>query len=562
MKSSPVNQVDVFIVGAGPVGLLAALHFAKQHLSVVLIEQYSETKEKGKRAVNERHQQVGLSPESLTLIKNIDIVAWGEIKNQGTSDGDWINICLYQIQDVLLKELKTIGGCQILFNTTIDSVVSTGIDKMCRVVVSNGVIVTALEPKLVVCCDGKHENGMAQKYFNFGCPSKVQLSSYAIIGMMERDDNLSTVCLQNYSNNYQSKQRPELGEFHLRLLGNSKERYVALGVSDCNHNSSFKSLTASEIKSLLIEAYNENRDLAMGEPEFTNFSSYSTTPIPIVLDYRKESIKILENSKTIVAIAGDSVRKVHFMTGSGLNSGYRGLECLFKFVSQNMFGVVNDDAILDYKLLKVDKACLEISLEVLTKGIHFITRTTVPVPQGEPEIYSISPAEAEVPWLIKIIGSNLSDGKPVSVTFTDAQQKVTTSVVTIYSPNEIGVKVPRQMTGSVKITVIRGDTEIQSPIEFKVLSITDRPTITNIIKEDDWLCVEGSGFKKPCFVIFGDQKIKAYCNSSTSLLFTPPATLGKQVDIKVETINGQSEVYTKRMDTILDRFQSSLNLKL
>ena len=46
---SQMNTIDVLVIGAGPIGLIAALWFGKRSYRTVLIEQYAENKTSGKR---------------------------------------------------------------------------------------------------------------------------------------------------------------------------------------------------------------------------------------------------------------------------------------------------------------------------------------------------------------------------------------------------------------------------------------------------------------------------------------------------------------------------------
>ena len=145
-----INNIDVLVIGAGPIGLVTALWFAKRGYKIVLIEQYSENKSytQGrnsvvslnevpmslrKKAFNERHQQVGLNPNSLKFLKDLDIVIWGEINKMGSEDGNWVNIPIYLLQNILHREIKNYENVHVLFNTIIDSVTCIDPKLNCRI---------------------------------------------------------------------------------------------------------------------------------------------------------------------------------------------------------------------------------------------------------------------------------------------------------------------------------------------------------------------------------------------------------------------------------------------
>jgi hypothetical protein len=577
---SNVNNIDVLVIGAGPVGLATTLWFAKRNYNVVLIEQYGEIKTSLKKAFNERHQQVGLNLESLNFIKDLDVVVWGEIKKRGCPDDDWINIPIYIIQNVFMKEIRSYGNVMTLFNTVFESTNCPNPKDNCRIVLvhDDAVLPTsiiAVSPKIVIIVDGKHDDrGTARQFFGFASASKVQLSTYGIIGMTDRsiNDEKGSTCLKNYSsNNHVSSIIPELGSMYIRLLGNMKERYIALGLGDNQNTDKFKNLNGFQIKNLLVEAYNLKRDTTMGELEITenDFTEYSRTPIPIILDYRKETIKLLEGSSTIVSIEGDAARKTTFFSGSGLNSGYKALQKLFDFCHENkdlIFGKQEDPNYLltiDQKLLEKDQDCMHISLELLIKGINYIGRNDenkkrrkgmLTLSSDDPVIDSISPDQGEVPWFIHIKGKNLvsEGGKPPVCTFEwnggDELRNSSSNNIIVYNSGMVGVKIPKNAEGAVTISLNRYDGKYAtSPIKFTVTKVVDIPEITSVYKEDEWLCIDGNNFKIPVYVTILDgikeHRIKAYSNSTNSLII-PSTDLKGEISFVVDTSNGTSNKYT------------------
>ena len=571
---SQINDIDILIVGAGPVGLATMLWFAKRKYKVLLVEQLAEIKN-GKSAFNERHQQVGLNSETLCFLKNLDIIVWGEITRIGCADGDWINIPIYMLQNIFVKQLKTYPACKILFDTKIEAVTCFDPHVNCRVLLfknNSSFMVYGVSPRLIVIADGKHDDrGTAKTFFNFSSASKVHLSTFGIVGMLERpvDNSNGSICLKNVStDNYISESKPELGPMYIRLLGTMRERYVALGLGSIEQTNKFLALTPIEIKNLLIEAYNLHCDRLMGEFEIENFTQCSTVPIPIVLDYRKETIKLLEGSATIVSIEGDAARKTTFFSGSGLNSGYKALATLFNFCLNNETLVFGDARhsnyllTLDQKLLQKDQECMHISYDLLLKGLTYVGNkhscsaslcSTCPT-NDLSIIESITPSEGEVPWFIHIKGRNLigNGGKPPTCIFEWQGAMVSTTNVIVYNSDTVGVKVPGKAFNKVSIKLKRYDGRVvESPIDFQVLKLTDIPQINNIHMEDEWICLEGNNFSISSHVLVKDAQtehtFKAYCNSVNSLTLSSSQVLALKgpLTFVVETDNGKSVEFKK-----------------
>lgn len=581
LTSTSVNVIDVLIIGAGPIGLASALWFAQNSFRVVLLEQYGQVKTESQRAFNERHQQVGINPKSLKFLQDLNIIVWGNIKTRGCTDQDWINIPIYVLQDIFCKEIGTLKNVQVLFNTQIESVSCFNPKHNARVLVSqNNKQIYAFYPELIIVADGRHdEKGTARQFFNFPIASKVHFSTYGVIGTMERNNsgNIS-VCLNNYTlSSYTSEVYPQLGTMHIRLLGSIQERYVALGVADISNLETFKNLTSAQIYEVLKEAYNRMRDINMGEPEFEGFREYSKSPIPIILDYRKETIKILDGSTTIVSVEGDAARKTTFFSGSGLNSGYEGLSKLFEFCQENKeiifssIGDANHLLNLDQKLLEKDVASIGISLNLLIKGSNFINTVhgdskTLTLKQSirlrksqihlmlkEPKINKLSPTKGEVSSHMYIKGYNLigDNFKCPTITFSSRDGvSIPVESTTVYDNNTIGAKVPKNIEGEFSVVLVRSDGQvITSPMKFTVIKVSEPPEIFNIKKKKDYIRVDGNNFIKPIHVTvtdsIGEYKIKGYSSSINSLVFSPTRELSGKASFVVSTSNGDSALFEK-----------------
>lgn len=372
---STPKAIDVLVVGAGPVGLIASLFFSLRGYSVVLIEQLSCDKTK-QRCFNERHQQVGLDPQSLNFLNKHFPDIYKEIIKASCPDSEWITISIKTLQNLLYSETKKIDNLQVIFNSQVESVTAPRSGDNARVIVvedsdpgPSDDRIYAFYPELVVVCDGKHDGtGTAKRFFNFPSASRVTLSSSGIIGMIKRDTTDKT-CLHNFS---KDGFMTSIGPMHVRLLGSLQERYIALGSASGEVDKALNSLKPEEIEKLLIKTYNELKDEQ--EPYLEKFDEVSKKPISIILDYRKETIKLFEGSNTIVSVEGDAARKTTFFSGSGLNSAWKALDKLFSFCTKHSDLIFDNDNLLriDEILLEKDQECLEISMELLRKGSKFL----------------------------------------------------------------------------------------------------------------------------------------------------------------------------------------------
>jgi len=565
LNFTEINVIDVLIIGAGPIGLATALWFAKKSYKTILIEQYGEIKNLNSRVFNGRNQQVGIDPNSMNFIRDLDVIVWGDVKTQGCNQEKWINIPIGKLQDIFFKELKTLPTVKILFNTYLESVNCFNQKHNARITIVQDNKLCAIYPEIIIVADGRHDDkGTARRFFNFSPASKVNFSTFGIIGIIKRNDDTGSICLNSYSSDvYSSEIYPNLGIMNIRLLGSMQERYIALGVVDAKNIESFKNINSSQIHELLKEAYNKMRDKNIGEPEVDIFTEYSKNPIPIILDYRKETIKILDGSTSIVSVEGDAARKTTFFSGSGLNSGFRGLSKLFKFCKENKdlifssIGDANHLLNLDQKLLEKDSESMKISLDLLIKGSTYMTqhnntlvhKTTVHS-DDIPEIYKISPTKGEISSFINIKGKNFigNDFKTPTISFIWNDNVVSVDDPIVYDNNTLGVKIPKNIKGKISIMVIRSDNKIAtSPIDFKVIKITDPPKIVDIKEDHDSLQINGENFIKPINVTIVDSNdiysVKGYCSSLQSLKCSPPHKLDGTVSFIVTTKYGSSKPF-------------------
>ncbi len=150
----------------------------------------------------------------MIFLKELDIVIWGEKKRRGCDDGYYVNIPIYVLQNLLLKEIRNYNNVKILFDSLIESVSCVDNNSNCRIIITQNCKDTCnlygVLPRLVVIADGKHDDrGISKTLFGFPSASKVHLSSYGIIGMIDRtssDNRGPSICLKNYNtNHYRSK---------------------------------------------------------------------------------------------------------------------------------------------------------------------------------------------------------------------------------------------------------------------------------------------------------------------------------------------------------------------
>lgn len=389
------RNIDILVVGAGPVGLLSALWFAKQGYRIVCIEQYGRRPkpEVGKnKHFKERHQQIGLNEESLNLLRSIDMQIWESLKLKGCVDGSWMNIPIYLLQGILVSRLKRYRNVKILFETKINRVNTVDSNSNCQILLGSATNqkdnnslsesqwsksstpskIYDVRPRLVIVADGKSNGGVSETFFGFSCAYTINESTYGLVGMIRRPIPCPAICLKNYSSNeYVSQSHPEYGPLYFRLLGSYQERYIALGLVNPQRRNDFLNLPEGTIVNLLLEAHNKHKTPL--EPEITRLTEYSREPITMVLGYRPQTLKILQNSTTIVTVQGDAARKTSFFSGSALNTGYKSLKELFEFCHKNEALIFRSTAPfqLQKRVAQENNQCRHISTELVSEGLPY-----------------------------------------------------------------------------------------------------------------------------------------------------------------------------------------------
>lgn len=81
--ASELNGYDLVIIGAGPVGLAAALEAARRGRHVLVLEQYGLFTEQGSSAGTERQWRLQYSEEDLALLCVAALPLWRELEEQG-----------------------------------------------------------------------------------------------------------------------------------------------------------------------------------------------------------------------------------------------------------------------------------------------------------------------------------------------------------------------------------------------------------------------------------------------------------------------------------------------
>lgn len=374
MVKRSLRKCDILVIGGGPVGLVSALWFAKRNYQIICIEQYQKRKTKSGKSFNERHQQVGLNKDSLEFLREIDEDVYRKITEQGCKDGDWINIPIYVCQNILYEKVRKYRNCKIIFSSKIVKVKAVNPTKNCQIfieAINRGLI--ECHPKIIIIADGKEVGGVAETYFNFPSAYNFKYSTYGIVGMISRK-TFPLICLKNVStNNYRSQLHPEIGPLYFRLLGSYQERYIALGITQLAVKQRFHQLSPSEIEQLLLEAYNKFKMTT--EPNLNKLTQYSNQPIQIMLGYRQQTIKIFENSNTLVTIQGDAARKTSFFSGTALNTGYKSLKEFFQFCQsshQIIFSYISLSEI-STAITNQNQKCHHISNEFIIEGYPYFS---------------------------------------------------------------------------------------------------------------------------------------------------------------------------------------------
>ncbi|KAJ1082579.1 hypothetical protein NDU88_002744 [Pleurodeles waltl] len=326
------SKMTLLIVGAGPVGLTAALVAVRSHKVLKLTVMDS----RARAALLCRPQQIALDPRSVQFLLPLG-VDFDNIEGCWHNDHFYTKIGVFQEHLLsILEQKKQIIDMNILLGTKFT-------DEYLRK------LPAADWPKVIVVADGSCGEtssllGITSDYFVESC------NAYGANAALERLDQRQVPTPEIRAHNLYfdlsaygvgisasdteslNTQQPAMKSgFHLKIYGTFRNRYIALAcpASDSKVVRFLCHTTNSLImKNIFHQSFNAYK--ADIEPRVNDLTLHhlqcSRKLCEVMLSHRRATAAYIEGDDIVVAIEGEAARVLNFDTGCGVNLGLRGLE--------------------------------------------------------------------------------------------------------------------------------------------------------------------------------------------------------------------------------------------
>ncbi|KAM8945365.1 uncharacterized protein RCH25_048629 [Pelodytes ibericus] len=329
-------RVPILVVGAGPVGLTAALVAVRSGkvLNLTILD------ERPRVSLLCRPQQIALNPWSVKFLLALG-VDFDNIEGCWHNDHFFTKIGVFQEHLLsILEQRKQTLDIRILLGTKFTD------DYVRRMPKGEW-------PKIVVVADGSCGEssallGVSSEYIVESC------NSYGANAVLERPDQRQVPTPEIRAHNlyfdlsaygidvtgagkdgsHPSGTKPG---FHLKIYGTFRNRYMALAcpASDTKVVRFLRyTPTSSVMKNIFHQSFNAYKtDI---EPRMSDLTLphllCSRRLYEIMLSHRRITSAFIEGDNVVVTLEGEAARVLNFDTGCGVNLGLRGLESSEEFI--------------------------------------------------------------------------------------------------------------------------------------------------------------------------------------------------------------------------------------
>ncbi|KAG9475104.1 uncharacterized protein [Eleutherodactylus coqui] len=336
-------KVSILVVGAGPVGLTAALVAVRSGkvLNLTILDERSRT------SLLCRPQQIALDPRSVRFLLALG-VDFDNIEGCWHNDHFFTKIGVFQEHLLsILEQRKQTVDIRIFLGTKFTEEYIRKISQ-------------GEWPKIIIVADGSCGEsssllGVNSEYIVESC------NAYGANAVFERLDqrqvptpeirahslyfDLSAYGIDVSSSGKDTFNRPG---FHLKIYGTFRNRYMALACP------------ASDAKVVRFLRYTPNSSV-MRNIFHQSFNAYKTDIEPrmsdltlphlqcsrrlfeIMLSHRRMTSAFIEGDNVVVTLEGEAARVLNFDTGCGVNLGLRGLESSEQFIYKIATAVDQND---------------------------------------------------------------------------------------------------------------------------------------------------------------------------------------------------------------------------
>ncbi|XP_061450645.1 uncharacterized protein LOC133369388 [Rhineura floridana] len=318
-------RVSVLVVGAGPVGLTAALVAVRSGkvLKLTLLD------ERSRAALLCRAQQIALDPRSVRFLLGLG-VDFDNMEGCWEQEHFFTKIGVFQEHLLsILEQHKRRLAVHILLGTKFSD------DFLKKNLVSNW-------PEIIVLADGSRGEssavlGISPEYIVESC------NAYGANAVIERPDQRQVPTpeirahslyfdLSAYGMDMSAmrKESPKPG-FHLKIYGTFRNRYLALAcpASDSKMVRFLRhTLNSSIMKNVFHQSFNAYKmDIEPRVNELTlHHIQCSARLFEIMLSHRRVTAAFIDGDNVVVTVEGEAARVLNFDTGCGVNLGLIGLE--------------------------------------------------------------------------------------------------------------------------------------------------------------------------------------------------------------------------------------------
>ncbi|CAN2389502.1 hypothetical protein PRIEUP_LOCUS5915 [Pristimantis euphronides] len=325
-------KVSILVVGAGPVGLSAALVAVRSGkvLHLTILDERSRT------SLLCRPQQIALDPRSVNFLLALG-VDFDNIEGCWHNDHFFTKIGVFQEHLLsILEQRKQTLDIRILLGTKFTE---DYIRKLSQ----------GEWPKIIIVADGSCGEsssllGINSEYIVESC------NAYGANAAFERLDqrqvptpeirahslyfDLSAYGIDVTSGGKDTLNRPG---FHLKIYGTFRNRYMALAcpASDAKVVRFLRyTPNSSVMRNIFHQSFNAYK--ADIEPRMSDLTlshlQCSRKLFEIMLSHRRVTSAFIEGDNVVVTLEGEAARVLNFDTGCGVNLGLRGLESSEQFI--------------------------------------------------------------------------------------------------------------------------------------------------------------------------------------------------------------------------------------
>ncbi|KAM4017597.1 uncharacterized protein ACNLHF_007226 isoform 1-T1 [Anomaloglossus baeobatrachus] len=336
-------KVSILVVGAGPVGLTAALAAVRSGkvLKLTILDERSRT------SLLCRPQQIALDPRSVRFLLALG-VDFDNIEGCWHNDHFFTKIGVFQEHLLsILEQRKQTLDISILLGTKFTEEYVRKIPQ-------------GEWPKIIIVADGSCGEsssllGVNSEYVVDSC------NAYGANAAFERPDQRQVPTpeirahnlyfdLSAYGIDVSSCGKDTLSKpgFHLKVYGTFRNRYMALAcpASDTKVLRFLRfTPNSSVMKNIFHQSFNAYK--ADIEPRMSELTlphlQCSRRLFEIMLSHRRVTSAFIEGDNVVVTLEGEAARVLNFDTGCGVNLGLRGLESSEQFIYKIAIAVDQSD---------------------------------------------------------------------------------------------------------------------------------------------------------------------------------------------------------------------------